>query len=170
MLALRETHYTPTPFDLVSKVPQHSYKTTADAKTGFHQTELDDPSVKLTTFITKWGRYQYLRTPMGHCSSSDAFTRRFDDAIEHVPRKMKCVDDVLLYDNSIESAFWHTYDFLETCSQKRITLNPEKFNFCKREAEFVGFLIGCGTYSPTKEGLAAIHNFSIPSKPSLTDM
>ena len=106
---------------------------------------------------------------MGHCSSSDAFTRRFDDAIEHVPRKMKCVD-VLLYDNSIEAAFWHTYDFLETCSQKRITLNPEKFNFCKREAEFVGFLIGWETYSPTKERLAAIRNFSMPSKPSLTDI
>ena len=58
--SLRETHYIPTPFDLVSNVPQHSYKTTADAASGFHQVELDDDSIKLTTFITKWGRYQYL--------------------------------------------------------------------------------------------------------------
>ena len=56
--SLRETHYIPTPFDLVSNVPQHSYKTTADAASGFHQVELDDDSIKLTTFITKWGRYQ----------------------------------------------------------------------------------------------------------------
>ena len=167
---LRETHHTPTPFDLVSGIPQHSYKTTADAKCGFHQVKLDEESVRLTTFLTPWGRYQYLRTPMGHCSSSDAYTRRFDDIIEHIPRKMKCVDDVLLHDNSIESSFWHTYNFLETCSQKGITLKPEKFNFCKREVGFVGFHIGWDAYRPTEERLSAIRNFSMPSKPSLTDI
>ena len=93
---------------------------------------------------------------MGHCSSSDAYTRRFDDIIEHIPRKMKCVDDVLLHDNSIESSFWHTYNFLETCSQKGITLKPEKFNFCKREVGFVGFHIGWDAYRPTEERLSAI--------------
>ena len=54
--------------------------------------------------------------------------------------------------------------------QKGITLNPEKFRFWKRESEFVGFLIGWETYRPTEERLAAIRNFSMPSKPSLTDI
>ena len=135
---------------MVSKVPRHTYKSTADAKAGFHQGELDEESSRVTTFITKWGRYRYLRTPMGHCSSSDAFTRRFDNAISAIPRKMKCVDDVLLYDDSIEAAFWHVYSFLETCSLKGVTLNPEKFRFCQREATFVGFLIGWDRYSPTE--------------------
>ena len=116
--SLRETHHTPTPFDLVSKVPKHTYKTIADAKSGFHQGALDEESSKVTTFITKWGRYRYLRTPMGHCSSTDTFTRRFDYAIADTPRRLKCVDYILLYDDSIEAAFWHTYNFLETCSQK----------------------------------------------------
>ena len=34
---LRETHHTPAPFDMVSDVPPHSYKTVADAHWGFHQ-------------------------------------------------------------------------------------------------------------------------------------
>ena len=83
---------------------------------------------------------------------------------------MKCVDDVLLYDDSIEAAFWHVYSFLETCSLKGVTLNPEKFRFCQREATFVGFLIGWDRYSPTEERLTAIRDFSMPSKPSLTDI
>ena len=94
----RETHHTPPPFDMVSGVPLHSYKTVADAHWGFHQVELDEESQRLTTFITSWGRYKYLRTPMGHCAAGDAYMKRFGDAIQDIPRKFKCVDDTLLYD------------------------------------------------------------------------
>ena len=167
---LRETHHTPTPFNLVSGIPQHAYKTTADAHNGFHQSELDEESSKLTTFITQWGRYRYRRTPMGLCSSTDAYTRKFDDVIEHIPRKSKCVDDVLLHDTSVEQAFWHTYEFLETCAQKGITLNPEKFKFCCREVEFVGYHIGWEAYYPTEERLEALRSFTMPAKPTITDI
>ena len=57
---LRETHHTPTPYNLVSSIPQFTYKTVADAHNGFHQSKLDEPSSKLTTFVTPWGRYRYL--------------------------------------------------------------------------------------------------------------
>lgn len=48
---------------------------------------------------------------MGHCSASDAYTRRFDDAFQDIPIKYKCVADTLLYDMGIEKVFWHTYDY-----------------------------------------------------------
>ena len=77
---LRETHHTPTPFDMVAAIPAHTYKTVADAHWGFLQVELEENSRKLTTFITPWGRYRYRRTPMGHCAVPDAYTKRYDDA------------------------------------------------------------------------------------------
>ncbi|XP_068232102.1 uncharacterized protein [Palaemon carinicauda] len=94
---LLDTHHTPAPFDMVSGVPKHTFKTVADA-------------------------FRYRRTPMGHCSAGDVYTRRLDDAIQDIQRKYKWVDDTLLYDDSIEGAFWHAYDFLETCSAKGVTL------------------------------------------------
>ncbi|XP_076042081.1 uncharacterized protein LOC143025983 [Oratosquilla oratoria] len=166
----RETHHTPTPFDMVSGIPRHTYKTIADAHWGFHQVELQEASKKLTTFITPWGRYRYCRTPMGHCAAPDAYTRRFDEAIAGIQRKVKCVDDTLLFDASVEDAFWHTYNFLETCATKGVTLKPEKFKFGRREVDFVGFHVGWDAYKPTDERLAAIRNFSMPAEPSLTDV
>ena len=166
----RETHHTPAPFDMVSDIPPHSYKTVLDAHWGFHQVELDEESRRLTTFITPWGRFQYCRTPMGHCSATDAYTKRFDDAIMDFPRKHKCIDDTLLHDASIEEAFWHTFDFLELCARKGITLKPEKFQFCRREAEFVGFHLDWDSYRPTDDRLAAIKKFSMPEQPSITDV
>lgn len=166
----RETHHTPTPFDMVSSIPRHVYKTTADAHWGFHQVELEESSKKLTTFISPWGRYWYLRTPMGHCAAPDAYARRFDEAIAGVTRKLKCIDDTLLYDPSVEDSFWHAYELLETCGRKGITLKPDKFKFCRRETNFVGFHIGWDSYKPTGERLAAIREFSMPESPTLTDI
>ncbi|MPC62649.1 Polyprotein P3 [Portunus trituberculatus] len=79
---------------------------------------------------------------MGHYAASDAYTKRFNDAIEDIPRRFKCVDDTLLFDSSMEQAFWHVYHFLETCAKRGITLQPEKFPFAKREVDFVGFSLG----------------------------
>ena len=87
----RETHHTPNPYDVVSNIPQKSYKTALDAYSGYHQVPLDDESINLTTFITEYGRYQYLRSPQGHISSGDAYTRRYDDIIADVPRKKKFI-------------------------------------------------------------------------------
>lgn len=47
-----ESHHTPAPFDMVSGVPKHSFKTVADAYWGYHHVELDQESRRLTTFIT----------------------------------------------------------------------------------------------------------------------
>ena len=166
----RETHHTPAPFDMASGIPVHSYKSVADAHWGFHQVELDEESRRLTTFITPWGRYQYCRTPMGHCAAGDAYTKRFDDAIIDLPRKYKCIDDTLLYDTGVEEAFWHVYDFLEVCAKAGVTLKPEKFRFCHREVDFVGYHLAWDTYKPTEERLTAIRDFQMPEKPSITDV
>jgi len=109
-------------------VPKLTYTTVADAHSGYYQIPLDEENRKLTTFITPWGRFRYLRTPMGHCAAQDAFTKRFDDAITDIPRKLKCVDDTLLYDQNVAEAFWHTYEFLETCAERELLSGQTNFD------------------------------------------
>lgn len=71
-------------------------------------------------------------------------------------------------DTSVEEAFWHVYDLLETCAMKGITLKPEKFKFCQREVDFVGFCLGWDSY--TDDRLATIKSFSMWDKPMITDI
>ena len=52
----REAHYTPTPFNAVSSLPAKVFKTTFDVYNGYHQVELDQDSVKYTTFIRRFER------------------------------------------------------------------------------------------------------------------
>ena len=141
----RETHHCPSPFRAASQVPAGTKKTVFDAVDGYHSVPLDESSQPLTTFITEWGRYQYCRMPQGYLAAGDAYTRRFDEILSNLPRKVKVVDDCLLYDDDIESSFYHAFDFLLLCAKNGVTINVEKFQFCQDTVEFVGLIINSTT-------------------------
>lgn len=164
---MRETHHTSSPFNLAMQVPPNSKKTVLDAVDGYHSVALDAESQPLTTFITEWGRYMYRRMPQGYLASGDAYTRRYDEIITDVPRKVKLVDDALLWDYSIEEAFYHTFDYLVLGYQNGVIFNQAKFQFCESEVQYGGLELTVSGVAPSKSMLTAISDFPVPQ--SLTD-
>ena len=79
------------------------------------------------------------------------------------PRKAKCIDDTILWDNSIEQAFSHTVDYLNVCCSNGITFNPKKFHFACDEIDFAGFTITETGVKPMQEILNAIQEFPKPT-------
>ena len=158
----RETHHCPSPFRAASQVPAGTKKTVFDAVDGYHSVPLDESSQPLTTFITEWGRYQYCRMPQGYLAAGDAYTRRFDEILSNLPRKVKVVDDCLLYDDDIESSFYHAFDFLLLCAKNGVTINVEKFQFCQDTVEFAGLIINSTSIAPSERLLSAFKDFPTP--------
>ena len=70
---------------------------------------------------------------MGHCIAPDPCTKRFDDYIAGIPRKSKCVDNVLLCDSNVEEAFWHAYDLLEVCEKQWCNTESQLISFFSKE-------------------------------------
>ncbi|MEL6803414.1 MAG: reverse transcriptase domain-containing protein, partial [Bacteroidota bacterium] len=161
-------HHVEPPFKLASQVPTDTYKTLIDAMDGYQAIELDEASRALTTFITPWGPYHFLRVPAGLVDSGDKYTSRYDSVIQHIPRKVKCVDDTLLYDSSISDAFFHTFDYLYKCAAHGIVFNSNKFQFCQKEITFAGFRITSSGIKPSTATLQAIRDFPTPK--SITDV
>ena len=164
----REVHHTPSPINLVASIPGNTLKTVLDAWNGYHSLPLDEDSKHLTTFITEWGAYRYCRGPQGYHGTGDAFTRRFDDITISEERYVRCIDDGLLYDNDIESAFWHTFDHLRLCAKNGIIFNKGKFKFARDTVEFAGFDVTPRGYRPAKRIIQAIRNFPTPT--NITDV
>ncbi|XP_071177635.1 uncharacterized protein [Mytilus edulis] len=104
--ATRETHHTPSPFHQARSVPNGKRKTVFDAWNGYHSVPIPEEDRHLTTFITPWGRYRYKTAPQGYIASGDAYTRRYDEIVADISNKTKCVDDVLLWADSIEESFF----------------------------------------------------------------
>ena len=163
----RETTHCQPPFMLATQIPPNVKKTVFDAVDGYHAIPLHKDSKHYTTFITPWGAYRYCRLPQGFVASADAYTRRYDDLIANFPRKVKCIDDVLLWDNDIKSSFFRAWEFLSFCANNGIVLSKKKFKFCQDNVEFAGLQILQNGIAPSKKILQAIEEFPTPT--SLTD-
>ena len=72
---------------------------------------------------------------------------------------MRCIDDGLLYDDDIESAFWHTFDHIKLCADNGIVFNKEKFKFARETVEFAGFEVTMEGYRPSARIISAIRDF-----------
>ena len=80
----RDRYQSATPSESVANMASAEAKvfTTFDALKGYHQCPLDEESQLLTTFITPFGRWMYLRAPNGVSSISEHFNRRIDTAFQ----------------------------------------------------------------------------------------
>ena len=67
--------------------------------------------------------------PQGFKAAGDVYTRRYDEIINHIPNKVKIVDDALLYTNNIEENFYNTWDFLVLLAENGIVASSTKFQF-----------------------------------------
>ena len=70
-----------------------SFITKANAIRGIWQVKLDEASRKLTTFITQWCRFMFLRPPIGCVSTGDEYNIRADAAFTGLDHFTKFVDD-----------------------------------------------------------------------------
>ena len=68
---LRETHHTPSPFQIACHIPSNTKKSVFDTVDGFRAILLDKESQTLT-FITEWWRYMYLQLPQDFLASTNA--------------------------------------------------------------------------------------------------
>ena len=159
---LREPQSGQSPFHTARQIPPNTWKCVFDAVDGYHAVELDSKSSKLTTFITPWGRYRYLRFPQGHCAAGDAFVGRVQQIMSHTPRMVRIVDDMCIFDNTIEECFWHAWEVLETCARHGIVINKQKFQFCLRDINFAGLSVTSSGVKPSQKILTAIRDFPAP--------
>ena len=91
----RERYQSPTPSESDANIASAEAQcfTTFDALKGYHQCPLDEESQLLTTFITPFGRWMYVRAPFGVSSISEHYNRRMDTAFEGMQRFGKLVDE-----------------------------------------------------------------------------
>ena len=154
--------------DTISNIESASYFTTLDARHGYWQVPLAESAKALTTFITPWGRYRYLRCPQGFVSSGDEYNRRMDSAFENIQNFGKVVDDCILYDSDYDQHLQHVRVVLTRARQYGITFSASKFMFAQPEVPYCGYIVSKSGWRIDPEKVKAIREFPTPI--SRTDM
>ena len=75
-------------------------------------------------------------------------------------KKVKCVDDTLLYDNSIKHST--TLGIICLCTSNGIAINNQKFQLCMKTVTFPGLNITPSGITPYSNMLPVIRDFTVP--------
>ena len=158
----RPVHPMNTTKEAIANIQKARYFTTLDARHGYWQVPLEDNSRHLTTFITPWGRYRYLRNPQGFIAAGDEFNVRTDAAFDGIPNFSKVVDDCLKYDVTFNDHVQHIRQVLTRARKHGITFSEKKFEFAREEVNFCGYLVGTNGWKIHPEKISAVKDFPIP--------
>jgi hypothetical protein len=148
--------------DIVTRLHGSKFFSTLDANMGYFQIKLTEKSSYLTTFNTPFGRYRYLRMPMGAKCSAEVFQRAMANAFEGLDGVEIVVDDILVHGSTLAIHNERLEKVLERCRQIDLKLNSGKCHIGMPEVTYVGHRLTGEGLKATPDRLKAITEMRTP--------
>ena len=149
--------------DITSQLSGAKYFSVMDATKGYWSVRLDRRSSMLTCFNTPFGRYRYLRLPMGIRSSQDIFQRKVDETFEGLQGVTSICDDILVFGRTRAEHDRNLLSMLEKSRENGLRFNPDKCQIGLSEVKYFGHVISSTGLRPDPEKVSAIVNMPNPT-------
>ena len=94
---IRSRHSAKLIDDILHRLNRAKFFMVLDSTSSFFNHKLDEESSKLTTFGMPFGRYRYLRMPMGASLSSDVYQYKVNGHLENIENCVAIVDDIIAF-------------------------------------------------------------------------
>jgi len=139
------------------------YATSLDLNMGYYHIELSPNSSRYCTIVLPWGKYEYLRLPMGLCISADIFQERMGDLFAGMEFARAYIDDLLVVSSStFEDHLDKLEQVLSRLQQAGLKVNASKSFFGREELEYLGYWITQEGIKPLSKKVEAINNLAVP--------
>lgn len=142
---------------------------TMDAKKGFWQVALDEPSSLLTTFWTPFGRYRWTRLPFGISSAPEIFQTKLRAVVQDLDGVECLADDLLVFGRgeTLEEAMVDHEKCLDKLlsrlEQNNVKLNRSKMRLCQQSVKFFGNVLSNQGLRADESKVAVIKNYPPPT-------
>ena len=145
----RKPYPMPKTDEMFQSMDGFDYASCLDLNKGFYHLKLDGEAQKIFTTVMPWGKYCYLRMPMGYLSAPDSFQHAMDQILGDLPYCMVFIDDVCIWTKgSFEKHLTQVATVLDRLMQADLRVNLKKSKFCADEMKYLGFIF-------TKQGIRA---------------
>lgn len=148
--------------DVATRLHDSKFFTTLDANIGYYQIKLTEKSSSLTTFNTPFGRYKYLRMPMGIKCASEIFQREMQTYVGTMEGAEVIVDDILVHGKTLDEHNVRLKKILQKAREINLKLNKEKCIFAQPEVNYVDHKLTGAGVMPTDQRISAIVNMRDP--------
>ncbi|UYV61092.1 hypothetical protein LAZ67_1003374 [Cordylochernes scorpioides] len=159
-----DVHPLPRIEDILDRLAQAKYFSTADISSAYWQVPIHPDSRPLLAFATLERLYQPTRLPFGLKTSPQIYERAISQVLQR--HGLDCVahyfDDFIIYSNTLEEHQNHLRQFFAFCEAEKLQLNFVKCEFFKQSIDFLGYTITAGTITPLTRNTDIIHAIKQP--------
>jgi hypothetical protein len=160
----RKPYPIPKIAQMLQVLEKFAYTTSLDLNMGYYTIKLDYDAKKMCTIVTPFGKYQYLRLPMGISCSPYIFQENMSDLMQHLNFVRTYLDDLLVIScSTFEDQLEKMECVLKILSDKGLRVNADKYTFCETEIEYLGYWISRSGIQPIPKNVEAIKNMVRPT-------
>ena len=134
-----------------------AYATALDLNMGYYTIRLDPDAQKICTIILPWGKYSYLRLPMGVAGSPDIFQEKMSGLMEDLVNVRTYLDDLLIITkSSYDEHLAQLGNVLRRLQGAGLRVDAAKSFFAEVEIEYLGYVLMREGIKPQSEKVSAI--------------
>eukprot|EP00804_Cyclotella_cryptica_P004887 CCRYP_004939-RA/>CCRYP_004939-RA protein AED:0.40 eAED:0.34 QI:0/0/0/1/1/1/2/0/530 len=130
---------------------------------GYYTIRLDPDASKICTIIFPWGKYSYLRLPMGVACSPNIFQAKMSELMATLEFVRTYLDDLLcISKGNLEDHLNKLRRVFIRLRDAGLTVNACKLSFCAMETEYLGYVLSRDGIKPQPNKVQAILALTTP--------
>src|SRR5215470_13727905 len=144
------------------------YFSSFDLRSGYHQIILSDAAKAKTSFVTKFGTYQFKVMSFGLCNAPATFQRLMDTTLRGLNYIYLLVylDDIIVFAETIEQHLERLEMLFDRLRQAGLKLKPSKCQLLRIKLAFLGHVISADGIATDEQKIAAVKSWVRPTNVS----
>jgi len=149
--------------EVLDRIGKAKYFTALDLASGYHQVEMKPEDTEKTAFSAEGGHFEFIRMPFGLTNAPATFQRVMDNVLADLNGKcfLLYLDDIIVFSPSLQEHMTHLSQIFEKLSKARLKLQPEKYEFLRKEIEYLGHVVTDEGVRPNRKKIEAIKAFPV---------
>jgi hypothetical protein len=129
--------------DLFEQLKGEKIFSKIDLRSGYHQVRINDEDIIKTTFITRYGHYEFTVVPFGLSNAPTVFMCLMNGVFRNYLDKFFIVflDEILVYSKSEEEHEKHLRMVLQVLREHQLYAKLRKCSFYQRQIHYLGHII-----------------------------
>ncbi|KAH9253867.1 hypothetical protein BASA81_008179 [Batrachochytrium salamandrivorans] len=140
--------------------------TTLDLRGAYNLLRIKEGDESKTSFITKYGQFEFLVMPFGLANAPAQFQRMMNSLFRDVIGKHVLVylDDIVIYSDNMSDHIAQVQNVLRVLQDNGLYCKAEKCHFYKSEIKYLGYIISADGLRMDPSKISAVQSWPTPKK------
>ena len=149
--------------EMYAKLKGAKVFSTIDLRSGYHHIALGKSSRAKTTFVTPFGKYEFLMVPFGLAQAPAYFQLLMNKVLKGLKFAMTYLDDIIIFSQDELQHLEHLEIVFSHLREAGLKMKHSKCDFFKSEIHYLGHLISPEGISPLPNKLDSIKHMPVPN-------